>query len=96
MKMAYLICEVCVSFSSGFISHLSLPSSSLLLLSFCVSVGVGALDPEGDNRPSALGRLSHTASLKRGGSLRTPRPSSERHNHITTHTHLVLRRGFPV
>ncbi|CAK6964478.1 exocyst complex component 2 [Scomber scombrus] len=38
-------------------------------------VGVGALDPEGDTRPSALGRLSHTASLKRGGSLRTPRPS---------------------
>lgn len=41
-------------------------------------VGVGALDPEGDTRPSALGRLSHTASLKRGGSLRTPRPSTWR------------------
>uniref|UniRef100_A0A669E6Z8 Exocyst complex component 2 n=1 Tax=Oreochromis niloticus TaxID=8128 RepID=A0A669E6Z8_ORENI len=38
-----------------------------------ISVGAGALDPEGDTRPSALGRLSHTASLKRGGSLRTPR-----------------------
>ncbi|XP_070817156.1 exocyst complex component 2 isoform X2 [Chaetodon trifascialis] len=41
-------------------------------------VGAGALDPEGDTRPSALGRLSHTASLKRGGSLRTPRPSTWR------------------
>ncbi|KAI3368457.1 hypothetical protein L3Q82_025470 [Scortum barcoo] len=41
-------------------------------------VGVGALDPEGDTRPSALGRLSHSASLKRGGSLRTPRPSTWR------------------
>ncbi|XP_028443979.1 exocyst complex component 2 [Perca flavescens] len=41
-------------------------------------VGVCALDPEGDTRPSALGRLSHTASLKRGGSLRTPRPSTWR------------------
>uniref|UniRef100_A0A8C4GYL8 Exocyst complex component 2 n=1 Tax=Dicentrarchus labrax TaxID=13489 RepID=A0A8C4GYL8_DICLA len=41
-------------------------------------VGVGALDPEGDTRPSALGRLGHTASLKRGGSLRTPRPSTWR------------------
>ncbi|KAL7396431.1 hypothetical protein ABVT39_005713 [Epinephelus coioides] len=41
-------------------------------------VGVGAVDPEGDTRPSALGRLSHTASLKRGGSLRTPRPSTWR------------------
>uniref|UniRef100_A0A7N6BPI8 Exocyst complex component 2 n=1 Tax=Anabas testudineus TaxID=64144 RepID=A0A7N6BPI8_ANATE len=30
-------------------------------------VGVGALDLEGDTRSSALGRLSHTASLKRGG-----------------------------
>uniref|UniRef100_A0A3Q1ESG7 Exocyst complex component 2 n=1 Tax=Acanthochromis polyacanthus TaxID=80966 RepID=A0A3Q1ESG7_9TELE len=38
----------------------------------------GALDLEGDTRPSALGRLSHTASLKRGGSLRTPRPSTWR------------------
>uniref|UniRef100_A0A8C9YCE7 Exocyst complex component 2 n=1 Tax=Sander lucioperca TaxID=283035 RepID=A0A8C9YCE7_SANLU len=43
-----------------------------------ISVGVGALDPEGDTRPSALGRLSHSASLKRGGSLRTPRPSTWR------------------
>ncbi|XP_029286026.1 exocyst complex component 2 [Cottoperca gobio] len=41
-------------------------------------VSVGALDSEGDARPSALGRLSHTASLKRGGSLRTPRPSTWR------------------
>uniref|UniRef100_A0A669F933 Exocyst complex component 2 n=1 Tax=Oreochromis niloticus TaxID=8128 RepID=A0A669F933_ORENI len=41
-----------------------------------ISVGAGALDPEGDTRPSALGRLSHTASLKRGGSLRTPRSSN--------------------
>uniref|UniRef100_A0A7N9ASR7 Exocyst complex component 2 n=1 Tax=Mastacembelus armatus TaxID=205130 RepID=A0A7N9ASR7_9TELE len=41
-------------------------------------MGVGALDLEGDTRPSALGRLSHTASLKRGGSLRTPRPSTWR------------------
>ncbi|XP_054459204.1 exocyst complex component 2 [Anoplopoma fimbria] len=41
-------------------------------------VDVGALDQEGDTRPSALGRLSHTASLKRGGSLRTPRPSTWR------------------
>uniref|UniRef100_A0A7N8WS72 Exocyst complex component 2 n=1 Tax=Mastacembelus armatus TaxID=205130 RepID=A0A7N8WS72_9TELE len=36
------------------------------------------LPPLGDTRPSALGRLSHTASLKRGGSLRTPRPSTWR------------------
>ncbi|XP_029988511.1 exocyst complex component 2 isoform X2 [Sphaeramia orbicularis] len=41
-------------------------------------VGVGALDLEGDTRSSALGRLGHTASLKRGGSLRTPRPSTWR------------------
>uniref|UniRef100_A0A665T2J5 Exocyst complex component 2 n=1 Tax=Echeneis naucrates TaxID=173247 RepID=A0A665T2J5_ECHNA len=40
--------------------------------------GVGALDLEGDTRPLALGRLGHTASLKRGGSLRTPRPSTWR------------------
>ncbi|CAL8394549.1 unnamed protein product [Boreogadus saida] len=40
-------------------------------------VGVGALDLDGDTRPSAL-RMSHTASLKRGGSLRTPRPSTWR------------------
>ncbi|XP_026002549.1 exocyst complex component 2 [Astatotilapia calliptera] len=39
-------------------------------------VGAGALDPEGDTRPPALGRLSHTTSLKRGGSLRTPRSSN--------------------
>uniref|UniRef100_A0A8C3A743 Exocyst complex component 2 n=1 Tax=Cyclopterus lumpus TaxID=8103 RepID=A0A8C3A743_CYCLU len=43
-----------------------------------INVSVGALDQEGDTRPSALGRLSHTASLKRGGSLRTPRPSTWR------------------
>uniref|UniRef100_A0A665SVN4 Exocyst complex component 2 n=1 Tax=Echeneis naucrates TaxID=173247 RepID=A0A665SVN4_ECHNA len=41
-------------------------------------VSVGALDLEGDTRPLALGRLGHTASLKRGGSLRTPRPSTWR------------------
>uniref|UniRef100_A0A1A8RIU7 Exocyst complex component 2 n=1 Tax=Nothobranchius rachovii TaxID=451742 RepID=A0A1A8RIU7_9TELE len=41
-------------------------------------VGVGALDLEGDTRPSALSRLSHSASLKRGGSLRSPRPSTWR------------------
>uniref|UniRef100_A0A3B4T4I0 Exocyst complex component 2 n=1 Tax=Seriola dumerili TaxID=41447 RepID=A0A3B4T4I0_SERDU len=43
-----------------------------------ILMGVGALDLEGDTRPLALGRLSHTASLKRGGSLRTPRPSTWR------------------
>uniref|UniRef100_A0A7N8XFV3 Exocyst complex component 2 n=1 Tax=Mastacembelus armatus TaxID=205130 RepID=A0A7N8XFV3_9TELE len=42
------------------------------------SPGPSPLDLEGDTRPSALGRLSHTASLKRGGSLRTPRPSTWR------------------
>uniref|UniRef100_A0A667YRG6 Exocyst complex component 2 n=1 Tax=Myripristis murdjan TaxID=586833 RepID=A0A667YRG6_9TELE len=36
------------------------------------------LDLEGDIRPLGLSRLSHTASLKRGGSLRTPRPSTWR------------------
>ncbi|KAK2834990.1 hypothetical protein Q5P01_015474 [Channa striata] len=41
-------------------------------------VGTGALDLEGETRPSALGRLSHSASLKRGGSLRTPRPNTWR------------------
>uniref|UniRef100_A0A671VY73 Exocyst complex component 2 n=1 Tax=Sparus aurata TaxID=8175 RepID=A0A671VY73_SPAAU len=41
-------------------------------------VSVGAVDSEGDTRPSALGRLGHTASLKRGGSLRTPRPRTWR------------------
>uniref|UniRef100_A0A672YY55 Exocyst complex component 2 n=1 Tax=Sphaeramia orbicularis TaxID=375764 RepID=A0A672YY55_9TELE len=40
--------------------------------------GQRALDLEGDTRSSALGRLGHTASLKRGGSLRTPRPSTWR------------------
>uniref|UniRef100_A0A8C6NPA6 Exocyst complex component 2 n=1 Tax=Nothobranchius furzeri TaxID=105023 RepID=A0A8C6NPA6_NOTFU len=43
-----------------------------------INVGVGALDLEGDTRPSALSRLSHSASLKRGGSLRSPRPSTWR------------------
>ncbi|KAJ3599316.1 hypothetical protein NHX12_033279 [Muraenolepis orangiensis] len=41
------------------------------------TMGMGALDLDGDTRPSAL-RMSHTASLKRGGSLRTPRPSTWR------------------
>ncbi|KAF7658486.1 hypothetical protein LDENG_00012320 [Lucifuga dentata] len=40
--------------------------------------GACALDLEGDARLSALSRLSHTTSLKRGGSLRTPRPSNWR------------------
>lgn len=62
-------------------------SSLALLLSLCVSVGVGVLDQEGDTRPSALGRLSHTASLKRGGSLRTQRPSSEYRSRITVYPH---------
>uniref|UniRef100_A0A674NG65 Exocyst complex component 2 n=1 Tax=Takifugu rubripes TaxID=31033 RepID=A0A674NG65_TAKRU len=35
-------------------------------------VSMGALDLEGDARPSALGRLGHTTTLKRGGSLRIP------------------------
>ncbi|MEQ2305742.1 Exocyst complex component 2 [Ameca splendens] len=39
-------------------------------------VGVGALELEGDARPAALSRLSHSASLKRGGSLRSARPST--------------------
>ncbi|XP_047231799.1 exocyst complex component 2 [Girardinichthys multiradiatus] len=39
-------------------------------------VGVGALELEGDARPAALGRLGHSASLKRGGSLRSARPST--------------------
>ncbi|XP_076010599.1 exocyst complex component 2 [Genypterus blacodes] len=43
-----------------------------------VGAGAVALDLEGDARPSALSRLGHTASLKRGGSLRTPRPSNWR------------------
>ncbi|CAL9695491.1 unnamed protein product [Knipowitschia caucasica] len=41
-------------------------------------VGVGALEQEGDTRSSALSRLGHYSSLKRGGSLRTPRPSTWR------------------
>ncbi|KAM6962731.1 exocyst complex component 2 [Aplochiton taeniatus] len=43
-------------------------------------VGAGAVDPEGGARPSALYRVSHTASLKRGGSLRTPRSSNWRYD----------------
>uniref|UniRef100_H3CS19 Exocyst complex component 2 n=1 Tax=Tetraodon nigroviridis TaxID=99883 RepID=H3CS19_TETNG len=39
-------------------------------------VSVGALDLDGDTRPSALGRLSHATSLKRGGSLRIPRSNT--------------------
>ncbi|XP_072245025.1 exocyst complex component 2 [Leuresthes tenuis] len=39
-------------------------------------VGAGALDLEGEARASALGRLSHAVPLKRGGSLRSPRPST--------------------
>uniref|UniRef100_A0A8C8BRG2 Exocyst complex component 2 n=1 Tax=Oncorhynchus tshawytscha TaxID=74940 RepID=A0A8C8BRG2_ONCTS len=37
------------------------------------------LDLEGDPRPSALSRIRDTASLKRGCSLRTPRPSTWRY-----------------
>lgn len=76
-----------------FLFHLSsLASSSILLLWFCLSVSMGALDMEGDARPSALGRLGHTTSLKRGGSLRIPRSNSECH----CHTHfLCFRGGFP-
>uniref|UniRef100_A0A4W6FBG8 Exocyst complex component 2 n=1 Tax=Lates calcarifer TaxID=8187 RepID=A0A4W6FBG8_LATCA len=48
------------------------------ILQLMQNLGVGALDLEGDTRLLALGRLSHTASLKRGGSLRTPRPSTWR------------------
>ncbi|KAG7264212.1 hypothetical protein CRUP_033468 [Coryphaenoides rupestris] len=41
-----------------------------------VGVGaMGALDLDGESRASAL-RRSHAASLKRGGSLRTPRPTT--------------------
>uniref|UniRef100_A0A3P9NYN4 Exocyst complex component 2 n=1 Tax=Poecilia reticulata TaxID=8081 RepID=A0A3P9NYN4_POERE len=43
-----------------------------------ISVGAGALDLEGDTRLAALGRLGHSASLKRGGSLRSARPSTWR------------------
>nr|XP_057928280.1 exocyst complex component 2 [Doryrhamphus excisus]XP_057928281.1 exocyst complex component 2 [Doryrhamphus excisus]XP_057928282.1 exocyst complex component 2 [Doryrhamphus excisus] len=39
-------------------------------------VCVGALDLEGDTRPSVLSRLSHTSSLKRGGSLQMTRPTN--------------------
>ncbi|XP_056132025.1 exocyst complex component 2 isoform X2 [Lampris incognitus] len=41
-------------------------------------VGAGAipLDLDSDTHSSALSRISHSASLKRGGSLRTPRPST--------------------
>ncbi|XP_041696134.1 exocyst complex component 2 isoform X1 [Coregonus clupeaformis] len=44
-------------------------------------VGLGAitLDLEGDPRPSALSRIRDTASLKRGGSLHTPHPSTWRY-----------------
>uniref|UniRef100_A0A8C6L4L0 Exocyst complex component 2 n=1 Tax=Nothobranchius furzeri TaxID=105023 RepID=A0A8C6L4L0_NOTFU len=48
------------------------------ILQLMQNLGVGALDLEGDTRPSALSRLSHSASLKRGGSLRSPRPSTWR------------------
>ncbi|RVE73702.1 hypothetical protein OJAV_G00033700 [Oryzias javanicus] len=40
--------------------------------------GVRALDLEGDTRPPTLGRLSHTSSLNRGGSLRSSRPNTWR------------------
>uniref|UniRef100_A0A3B5LA52 Exocyst complex component 2 n=1 Tax=Xiphophorus couchianus TaxID=32473 RepID=A0A3B5LA52_9TELE len=43
-----------------------------------ISVGAGALDLEGETRLAALGRLGHSASLKRGGSLRSVRPSTWR------------------
>uniref|UniRef100_A0A3B3Y4M7 Exocyst complex component 2 n=1 Tax=Poecilia mexicana TaxID=48701 RepID=A0A3B3Y4M7_9TELE len=43
-----------------------------------ISVGAGALGLEGDTRLAALGRLGHSASLKRGGSLRSARPSTWR------------------
>uniref|UniRef100_A0A3B3V8V8 Exocyst complex component 2 n=1 Tax=Poecilia latipinna TaxID=48699 RepID=A0A3B3V8V8_9TELE len=41
-------------------------------------MGVGALGLEGDTHLAALGRLGHSASLKRGGSLRSARPSTWR------------------
>lgn len=85
----YLISEVCFSF----IYHLCLASSSILLLWFCLSVSMGALDTEGDTRPSALSRLGHTTSLKRGGSLRIPRSNSE--CHCLLHF-LRIRGGFSV
>uniref|UniRef100_A0A8C7T5D0 Exocyst complex component 2 n=1 Tax=Oncorhynchus mykiss TaxID=8022 RepID=A0A8C7T5D0_ONCMY len=44
-----------------------------------VGLGAIALDLEGDPRPSALSRIRDTASLKRGCSLRTPRPSTWRY-----------------
>uniref|UniRef100_A0A3P9IRA0 Exocyst complex component 2 n=1 Tax=Oryzias latipes TaxID=8090 RepID=A0A3P9IRA0_ORYLA len=40
--------------------------------------GVRALDLEGDTRPPTLGRLSHTSSLNRGGSLHSSRPNTWR------------------
>ena len=74
----YLISKVCYLIAASSLLKLSISLSLSLSLSrsFALSVGVGALDLDGDTRPSAL-RMSHTASLKRGGSLRTPRPSSE-------------------
>ncbi|XP_062308401.1 exocyst complex component 2 [Osmerus eperlanus] len=44
-----------------------------------VGAGSTGADPEGEARPLALSRLSHTASLKRGGSMHTPRPSAMRY-----------------
>uniref|UniRef100_A0A674PJY8 Exocyst complex component 2 n=1 Tax=Takifugu rubripes TaxID=31033 RepID=A0A674PJY8_TAKRU len=44
-----------------------------------ITVSMGALDLEGDARPSALGRLGHTTTLKRGGSLRIPRSNTWRY-----------------
>lgn len=84
MKSAYLISEVCFLFRFS-----SLASPSILLRWFCLSVSVGALDMDGDTQPSALGRLSHTTSLKRGGSLRVPRSNSECH----CHTCILSREG---
>ncbi|XP_049577973.1 exocyst complex component 2 isoform X1 [Syngnathus scovelli] len=39
-------------------------------------VCAGVLDLNGDSRPSALGRLGHASSLKRGASLQMTRPSN--------------------
>lgn len=73
-----------------FLFHFSsLTSLFVLLRCFCLSVSVGALDLDGDTRPSALGRLSHATSLKRGGSLRIPRSNSECH----CYTHIWWFRG---
>lgn len=85
------IWSTCFFFPPRFISHLYPPFP---LLSLCLTVGVGALDLEGDTRLSALGRLSHNASLKRGGSLRTPRSNSEYHTTSQTLPHNVLE-GLP-